>query len=396
MPPGRWRRSLGVLPRLRFAGPRSDVPDFLRAADLFVHPSHQEGFSNAILEAMAAGLPVVACDVGGNPEAVVDGVTGRLVPPGDPTTLAKAMAEILADPGKGKVHGRGGTAPRDRTVLPGPDGRGKSRRCTNRWCRGGQGANERAKPDGYSSVLRGQAGVACGTSSEPRTVRWSRPDRRGREGVPRPGRRHPPASSQLWPPAVSDPPFPGAEDSACGRAGGRHRGGHPVHLRGGMAGLSGDSPGAREGVPTVLRPRGPRFSRERADMRPGVRHRTLESLFERPVPGDGPPGLFGGDLRRPGKPARGKQRPLLPRRPSADAVPRRLRRLPVHFGSAPPLAHRRVGRGPGALPERAHSPRLPVLRLGQPAGVLAWAALRRHGGPTRPVPDGGLRGSGRR
>ena len=60
------------------------------------------------------------------------------------------------------------------------------------------------------------------------------------------------------------------------------------------------------------------------------------------------------------------------------------------------LAHRRSGRGPGALPARAHSPRLPVLRPGQPAGVLARVALRRHGGPTRPVPDGGSRGSGRR
>jgi len=100
--------NLGVLPRLRFVGPRSDVPDFLRAADLFVHPSHQEGFSNAILEAMAAGLPVVACDVGGNPEAVADGVTGRLVPPRDPAALATAMAEILADPGKGRSMGEAG------------------------------------------------------------------------------------------------------------------------------------------------------------------------------------------------------------------------------------------------------------------------------------------------
>lgn len=99
---------LGVREHIRFLGSRADVPDLLRAADLFVHPSHQEGFSNAILEAMAAGLPVVACDVGGNPEAVVDGVTGRLVPPQDPMALAAAMAEILADPGKGKSMGEAG------------------------------------------------------------------------------------------------------------------------------------------------------------------------------------------------------------------------------------------------------------------------------------------------
>jgi len=99
---------LGVLPRLRFAGLRNDVPDFLRAADLFVHPSHQEGFSNAILEAMAAGLPVVACDVGGNPEAVVDGETGRLVPPRCPGRLAEAMSELLGDEGKRRAMGEAG------------------------------------------------------------------------------------------------------------------------------------------------------------------------------------------------------------------------------------------------------------------------------------------------
>jgi glycosyltransferase involved in cell wall biosynthesis len=101
-------RKLGVLPRLRFAGPRADVPDFLRAADLFVHPSHQEGFSNAILEAMAAGLPVVACNVGGNPEAVVDGETGRLVPSRNPERLAEAMADLLGDEGKRRAMGEAG------------------------------------------------------------------------------------------------------------------------------------------------------------------------------------------------------------------------------------------------------------------------------------------------
>lgn len=101
-------KDLGILERIRFIGARFDVPDFLRAADLFVHPSRQEGFSNAVLEAMAAGLPVVACAVGGNPEAVVDGVTGRLVPPRDPTALAAAMGEILADSGKGRSMGEAG------------------------------------------------------------------------------------------------------------------------------------------------------------------------------------------------------------------------------------------------------------------------------------------------
>ena len=101
-------RNLGILERFRFPGTRSDIPDILRAADLFVHPSHQEGFSNAILEAMAAGLPVVACDVGGNPEAVVDGETGRLVPPRCPEQLAEAISELLGDEGKRRAMGEAG------------------------------------------------------------------------------------------------------------------------------------------------------------------------------------------------------------------------------------------------------------------------------------------------
>jgi glycosyltransferase involved in cell wall biosynthesis len=100
--------NLGVLPRLRFPGIRTDVPDFLLAADLFVHPSHQEGFSNAILEAMAAGLPVVACDVGGNPEAVVDGETGHLVPTRSPGRLAEAISGLLQDEGRRRSMGEAG------------------------------------------------------------------------------------------------------------------------------------------------------------------------------------------------------------------------------------------------------------------------------------------------
>lgn len=101
-------RGLGIEGSVRFLGSRTDVPDLLRASDLFVHPSREEGFSNAILEAMAAGLPVVACDVGGNPEAVVDGETGRLVPPRDPERFAGAMVELIADESKRKIFGDAG------------------------------------------------------------------------------------------------------------------------------------------------------------------------------------------------------------------------------------------------------------------------------------------------
>lgn len=101
-------RELGLEGRVRFLGNRTDVPDLLRASDLFVHPSLEEGFSNAILEAMGGGLPVVACDVGGNPEAVLDGVTGLLVPPRDPESLAAAVLDLLADGEKRRRMGEEG------------------------------------------------------------------------------------------------------------------------------------------------------------------------------------------------------------------------------------------------------------------------------------------------
>jgi sugar transferase (PEP-CTERM/EpsH1 system associated) len=87
-------------------GSRDDIPALLRSLDLFVLPSLNEGISNTILEAMASGLPVVATDVGGNPELVVDGETGRLVPPADPAALAGAIEDYMAAPGKAAAVGR--------------------------------------------------------------------------------------------------------------------------------------------------------------------------------------------------------------------------------------------------------------------------------------------------
>jgi len=80
-----------------FAGRRDDVADVLSALDVFVLSSATEGLAVTLLEAMAAGLPVVATRVGGNPEVVVDGDTGRLVPPRDPIALAAAIGEMLSD-----------------------------------------------------------------------------------------------------------------------------------------------------------------------------------------------------------------------------------------------------------------------------------------------------------
>lgn len=101
-------RRLGIAHRVEFMGRRYDVPALLAASDLSVLPSHEEGFSNVILEAMAAARPVVATEVGGNPEAVLDGVTGWLVPPRSPEKLAVKMIDLLRDPEKAKRWGERG------------------------------------------------------------------------------------------------------------------------------------------------------------------------------------------------------------------------------------------------------------------------------------------------
>ena len=90
--------ALGVRDRVTFLGYRPDAETVLAAADLFVLSSESEGLSNTILEAMASGLPVVATQVGGADELVVDGVTGRLVPAKSPGELADAMQSILVQP----------------------------------------------------------------------------------------------------------------------------------------------------------------------------------------------------------------------------------------------------------------------------------------------------------
>jgi glycosyltransferase involved in cell wall biosynthesis len=76
---------------------RRDVPQLLSAATISVMPSLNEALSNVVLESMAAGAPVVATRVGGTPEAIADGVNGLLVPPGDPSAMASAMAALLRD-----------------------------------------------------------------------------------------------------------------------------------------------------------------------------------------------------------------------------------------------------------------------------------------------------------
>ena len=90
-------RASGCAEAIWLAGERDDIPHVMRALDVFVLPSRAEGISNTILEAMASGLPVVATDVGGNGELVVEGETGALVPAGDPQGMAEHLLRYTAD-----------------------------------------------------------------------------------------------------------------------------------------------------------------------------------------------------------------------------------------------------------------------------------------------------------
>ena len=88
--------TLGIGPNVEFLGERADVPELLAKAGFFVSSSKSEGISLTILEAMAVGLPVVTTRVGGNPEIVLEGQTGHLVPDQNPAALAAAMLQMLA------------------------------------------------------------------------------------------------------------------------------------------------------------------------------------------------------------------------------------------------------------------------------------------------------------
>jgi glycosyltransferase involved in cell wall biosynthesis len=100
--------ALGISERVRFWGSRKDVAERLAKSDVFLLLSDREGFPISILEAMRAGLPVVASAVGGIPEAVEDGVSGFLVPPRDPETLRDRIHRLLAEPALRRRLGDGG------------------------------------------------------------------------------------------------------------------------------------------------------------------------------------------------------------------------------------------------------------------------------------------------
>jgi glycosyltransferase involved in cell wall biosynthesis len=90
------------------AGFRNDLDHYLPFLDLLVLPSHTEGLPNVVLEASAAGIPVVATAVGGTPEVIEDGVSGFLVRPGDTAALGKRIAQVLASPDEGRAMGAEG------------------------------------------------------------------------------------------------------------------------------------------------------------------------------------------------------------------------------------------------------------------------------------------------
>ena len=101
-------RDLGLSDSFSFDGGVADLRTHLASADIFVLPSRSEGFSNALVEAMAASLPVVATDVGGNAEAVQNGITGFVVPSENSDALADAIVRLLSNPALAKTMGAAG------------------------------------------------------------------------------------------------------------------------------------------------------------------------------------------------------------------------------------------------------------------------------------------------
>jgi glycosyltransferase involved in cell wall biosynthesis len=106
--------ALGLGDRMLFLGHRTDIPELLAASDVFVLPSLYECSPLAVLEAMAAGKPVVTSAIGGTDELVVDGASGLLLRPGDADALAFTLRRVLGDP---PLRARLGAAARDRAVA---------------------------------------------------------------------------------------------------------------------------------------------------------------------------------------------------------------------------------------------------------------------------------------
>ena len=103
-----YAQSLGIAAHISWLGAQKEIPSLLAAADIGLLCSHQEGFSNAILECMAASLPLIVTNVGGNAESVVDQETGLVVPAHDPLQLGAAIQTLINDPASCKAYGIAG------------------------------------------------------------------------------------------------------------------------------------------------------------------------------------------------------------------------------------------------------------------------------------------------
>ncbi len=102
----RLAQDLGISDIVRWLGERGDATFLMRAADIGIHASHEEGSSNSVIEMMAAGLPIIAADVGGTAEALAGGAAGRLVQPCAPAALASALEALFADSEMRETLGR--------------------------------------------------------------------------------------------------------------------------------------------------------------------------------------------------------------------------------------------------------------------------------------------------
>ncbi|RJQ29809.1 MAG: glycosyltransferase family 1 protein [Peptococcaceae bacterium] len=108
---GRVRKkieSYGLQDRFKIFGVRQDIPDLLAVTDIYVLPSYREGLPRSLIEAQAMGIPCVATAVRGSAEVVEDGVTGLIVPPGNPVAMAEALGRLLNDPSLRLAMGQAG------------------------------------------------------------------------------------------------------------------------------------------------------------------------------------------------------------------------------------------------------------------------------------------------
>jgi glycosyltransferase involved in cell wall biosynthesis len=105
-----WRKHIGQHPRIRHTGFVVDTVPYYRAMDLFVLPTHREGFPNVALEAAACGLAVITTESTGARDAVVPEVTGLLIPPGVPEAISETALSLLEDAGKRERLGNAGRA----------------------------------------------------------------------------------------------------------------------------------------------------------------------------------------------------------------------------------------------------------------------------------------------